>query len=237
MRRLAGSLLLISATLLPGRAHAADAKKPAATPTPTPGPDAAADDELPTIAEDATVAPPARHDDEWDNRSRGNGVILGLRIGVHAFEPAGIAGDGGLAFEAVAAMPVRGPFYAAAVAGYHTGYRKAGGDDRRRFFDAEFGAIEGQYRHNAGRINLMTGLGVGFLSGNTAEVTLADGSPGSASGGGPLAHVVGGAEYQLGRIGLAGELRYGFSPVDFKEAHQTIGMGGVTLAIGFDLGF
>lgn len=226
-------VLVILAALFAPRAHAADAKKPAASPTPTATPDAnVGDDDMPTVSDDEGGKTP-----EWEGGSRGSGMIFGLRIGAHAFEPAGIAGDGGLAFEAVGAMPIRGPFYAGAVAGYHTGYHKAGGDARRRFFDAEFGALEGQYRHNLGRLNAMGGVGLGFLSANTAELTRPDGSPGSDSGSSVVAHGVGGLEYQAGRIGLAGELRYGFSPVDFKAAKETIPMGGLTIAVGFDLGF
>lgn len=231
-----GSLpvLLLATALFAPRAHAADTKKPAVTPTPSPTAEAnVSDDEMPTVDDDDAT----HGGDGWEGRSSGSGMILGLRIGAHAFEAGGIAGDGGLALEAVGAMPVKGPFYAGAVAGYHTGYHKAGGDNRRRFFDAEFGAVEAQYRHNLGRLNTMGGVGLGFLSANTAELTRPDGSPGSDSGASVVAHAVGGLEYQVGRVGLAGELRYGFSPVDFKEAKETIPMGGLTIAIGFDLGF
>ena len=41
----------------------------------------------------------------------------------------------------------------------------------------------------------------------------------------------------MGRIGLAAEVRYGFSPVNFASAKETIPLGGLTLGIGFDLGF
>ena len=48
--------------------------------------------------------------DEWgEDRSRGGGMIMGIRLGAHAFEPAGLAGDGGLALELTAAVPLRGP--------------------------------------------------------------------------------------------------------------------------------
>ena len=225
--------VLLTALAAAPRAHAADGKKPAATPTPIPTPDTASDDDMPVVSDDGESRAP----EQWEGHSSGSGMILGLRIGAHAFEPAGIAGDGGLAFEAVGAMPIRGPFYAGAVAGYHTGFHKAGGDNRRRFFDAEFGAIEGQYRHNVGRLNTMGGVGLGFLSANTAELTRPDGAPGSDSGASVLAHAVGGLEYQVGRLGLAGEIRYGVSPVDFKAAKETLPMGGLTIAVGFDLGF
>ena len=123
------------------------------------------------------------------------------------------------------------------MAGYHTGYQKAGGDKQRRFFDAEFGAIEGQWRHNVGRLNVMAGGGIGVLSGNAAVITLADGSGASDSGVGPVVHVVTAGEYIVGRMGVVTELRYGFSPVGFTKAKETIGLGGLTIGFGVDLAF
>lgn len=233
-----------TATATPVAAAATPTAAPAATPD-----ESVSDADLPTVDDDpssggtdAAGAPGSAGaaGDGWEGASRGGGMIAGLRLGVHAFDAGGIGSDGGLALEGVWAMPLTGPFYLGAVAGYHTGYEKAGGggdSNTRRFFDAEFFAVEGQWRHNLGRVNVMGGVGAGALSGNSAVITLADGSTGSDSGTGFVAHVVGGAEYQVGRVGLAAEARYGFSPVGFQKAKETIPMGGLTLGVGFDLGF
>lgn len=209
---------------------------PAATATATATPVAADDstDDLPTMTDDDPVP---REDPDWEDRSRGGGMLLGFRAGFHAFEPSGM-GDGGIALEITGAMPLFGSFYVGGAAGYHTGLVEAGADGDLRFFDAQYGAIEGQYRHNLGRVNLIAGLGVGVLTANTADVTLPDGAPGAASGTGPTAHAVAGAFYPLfGRMGAVAQVKYAFAPVAFEETDETLAMGGVTFAAGFDLAF
>ena len=209
-----------------------------ATPTATPQP-ADFSAELPTMTETDPVPAAPTGDPEWDAGGRASGILLGLRAGFHAFQPSDFA-YGGLAFEVTAAMPVGGPFYAAAVAGYHTGHTRAGHDipdPKQRFFDVQFGAIEGQYRHNVGRLNLMGGLGVGLLAANSAEVTLEDGTPAHASGSGALGHVMAGAFLPVGRLGVVGQLKYSLAPVDFQETGETLPMGGLTLTGGVDFAF
>lgn len=220
----------------------ADAASPTPTPTPAPIATPAPDDssaELPTMTESDPVPAAPTGDPEWDAGGRASGMLLGLRAGFHAFQPADFA-YGGLAFEVTAAMPVRGPFYVGAVAGYHTGHTRAGHDQpdpKQRFFDVQFGAIEGQYRHNIGRVNAMGGVGIGLLAANSAEVTLEDGTPAQASGSGALGHLMAGAFYPVGRLGVVGQVKYSFAPVDFRETDETLGMGGLTLAAGVDFAF
>lgn len=210
---------------------------PAATPTSTPSSDSA--DDLPTMTDGDPVPAAPTGDPEWDEGSSAGGILLGLRAGFHAFSFADF-GVGGLAFEVTGAMPVKGPWYAAVVAGYHTGFTKAGYDQpdpKQRFFDTQFGAIEGQYRKNIGRVNLIGGAGLGMLTANSAEVTLEDGSPAAASGSGPVGHVLAGAFVPVGRFGVVGQVKYSVAQVEFKETDETLGMGGITLAAGVDFAF
>ena len=227
-------------------AKPAFAAGPAATPKPSPKPAATAtpiatpadeSDELPTMSEGDPVPAAPTGDPEWDAGRSAGGILLGLRAGYHAYSA---IGSGGIAFEVSAAMPIKGPFWAAAIGGYHTGFTPAGYDEpdpKERFFDTQFGAIEGQYRQNVGSLNVMGGLGVGILAANSAEVTLEDGSPGSASGSGPVGHAMTGVYVPVGRFGVVGQLKYSFAPVAFKETDETLGMGGITLAVGADFAF
>lgn len=211
--------------------------KTGATPTPTPVDDSS--EELPTMGEGDPVPAAPTGDPEWDAGGAGGGILLGLRAGFHAFQPSEF-GSGGIAFEVTAAMPIKGPFWAAAVGGYHTGFTAAGHDEpdpKKRFFDTQFGAVEGQYRHNIGTLNLIGGLGAGLLSANSAEVTLEDGSPGSASGSGFVGHAMTAVYVPVGRFGVVGQVKYSFAPVAFKETDETLGMGGITLALGADFAF
>lgn len=224
---------------VPGLAFAAGpTPTPSPAPSPTPG-DGDSSDDLPEMTDGDPVPAAPTGDPDWDEGSSAGSILLGLRAGFHAysFEDFGL---GGLAFEVTAAMPIKGPFYIAGVGGYHTGYTKAGYDEpdpKDRFFDVQFGAIEGQYRHNVGRVNLIGGLGVGMLAANSAEVTLADGSPSSASGSGPVGHLLAGAFFPVGRFGVVGQVKYSVAQVEFKETKETLGMGGITLAAGVDFAF
>lgn len=203
-----------------------------ATPTPTPAP--AAEDEMPTVEDGAAAVMTPDEGADFEG-SRGRTYILGLRGGIHAFEPGGIAGDGGLALEFTGAVPISGPFYAAGSVGYRTGFYEVNGS--RSFFDAQFGSAEGQYRMNVGPVNAFGGLGLGFLVGNTAEMVAADGAPITDSGTGAQAHVIGGAHLPVGRFGLVTAVKYGFAPIEFQESKETVPMGGLTLLVGMDFPF
>ena len=213
---------------------------PTPTPVASPTPEAEATDDLPTVTDDDDGLIREDDDSAWGDRSRGGGMLAGVRAGFHSFEPSGFS-DGGLAFEVTGAMPVFSSFYAAIAVGYHTGFRTAGHDDpdpKKRFFDAQWGALEGQYRKNVGPINLIGGVGLGVLTANSAEVTLADGSPSTTSGTGGTAHLVGGAFYPImGRMGVVAQVKYAFAPIAFEETEETLGMGGITLAAGIDIAF
>lgn len=209
---------------------AAEASAQSATPTPTPVP--VAEDEMPTVEDDAAAVSGEGGDFEG---SRGRTYILGLRGGIHAFEPGGIAGDGGLALEFTGAVPISGPFYAAGSVGYRTGFYEVNGN--RSFFDAQFGSVEGQYRMNLGPVNAFGGLGLGFLVGNTAEIVANDGAPITDSGTGAQAHVIAGAHLPVGRFGVVSAVKYGFAPVEFQESKETVPMGGLTLLVGMDFPF
>lgn len=217
---------------------ATPAGAPASEPSPAPTPDVVTS-EMPTLTDADPVPAAPTGDPEWDAGARSSGMLLGLRGGFHAFEPAGFA-DGGFALEVVAAMPLFGPFYGALSAGYHTGATPAGHDEpdpKKRLFDAQYGALEGQYRHNVGRLNVIGGVGIGVLTATSAAVTLSDGSPAQTSGTGALLHVGTGVFYPVGRMGVVGGLKYAFAPVAFDETGETLGMGGLTIAAGLDFAF
>ncbi len=199
---------------------------PAPSPTATP-----ADDELPTVGDDEPGDAAGAGGDEWGLGDASKTIVLGLRGGYHAFAD---VGSGGPAFEVSAAMPLKGPWHGAIVAGYHTGFHEV--NSKKSFFDAEFGAVEGQYRHNVGPVNLFHGLGLGVIAGNSAEVVQSDGEPGD-SGIGPVAHLITGFYYPMGRMGFVGQLKYGFAPVNFRQVGETLPMGGLTVGLGFDFGF
>lgn len=236
MRPFVAVLVAAFAFALPGLAAA---QSPTPTPAPTASPAATpagedSIDDLPTMTDDDPIP---REDPDWEDRSRSGGMLVGFRAGFHAFEPSGM-GDGGIALEVTGAMPLFGSFYVGGAAGYHTGLVEAGADGDKRFFDAQYGAIEAQYRRNVGRVNVIAGLGAGVLTANSADVTLPDGAPGAASGTGPTAHVVAGAFYPLfGRMGAVAQVKYAFAPVAFEETEETLAMGGVTFAAGIDLAF
>ena len=229
MRSIVGGVFAVALFLV----ATPEASAQSATPTPTPAP--SADDEMPTVEDDgAAGAVSAAPSGDFEG-SRGRTYILGLRGGIHAFDPGGIAGDGGLALEFTGAVPISGPFYAAASVGYRTGFYEVNGT--RSFFDAQFGSVEGQYRMNVGPVNAFGGLGVGFLVGNTAEIVGNDGAPITDSGSGAQAHVIAGAHLPLGRLGLVAAAKFGFAPVQFQDSKETVPMGGLTLLVGMDFPF
>ncbi len=265
--RLRGPLLHAMAWLLFALPAAALGQTPTPTPTPTPVPGAGGvpDGEMPTIAEDAgddgdgdtgSLGTDGDEDDEeaesvgdeeseeeWDNRSSASGMILGMRGGVHAYEVGGLVDDGGVGLEFVGAMPIHGPFYAGGAAGYHTGYVEAGADGESRFFDAQYFSLEGQYRRNIGRLNMTGGVGIGYLTANSAMVEAPEGSEEAndsieVSGSTVAVHVVTAAHYPIaGSFGLVAQVKYALAPVNFTKIEETISMGGLTVGVGMDFGF
>lgn len=236
------SLAVVLLVLPPeGRAQSGE-KDAQPTPTPTPAEDVS--EEMPTVTDEAgsgdevtadespAAAPAAAPDAGWGADTVGRTLILGLRAGMHTYAP---GEDAGFAFEFTGAMPIAGPFYAAGTLGYHTGYYTV--NNYSSFFDAQFGSVEAQYRRNLGPMNLFTGLGLGFLVANTADIVRADGLPVEDRGSSMQAHAILGAHVPVGRAGVVGFARYGVAPVAFEASRETAQMGGLTLGVGVDFGF
>ena len=233
--------LAVVLLILPPEAHAQSGEDAQPTPTATPAEDVT--EELPTVTDEAgsegdevtadeTAAPAAAQDAGWGGGTVGRTVILGLRAGMHTYAP---GEDAGFAFEFSGAMPIAGPFYAAGTLGYHTGYYTV--NNHSSFFDAQFGTVEAQYRRNLGPMNLFTGLGLGFLVANTADIVRADGVPVEDRGSSVQAHAILGAHVPVGRAGVVGFARYGVAPVAFEASRETAQMGGLTLGMGVVFGF
>lgn len=238
--------LAVALLVLPpeGRAQSKEAPEPTPTPTATPAVDVI--EEMPTVTDDAaatdaagsgeTAAAPSPASpvsaDPWDGGTAGRTLILGIRAGMHTYAP---AEDAGFGFEFTGAVPLTGPFYAAATAGYHTGYYTV--NNRSSFFDAQFGTVEAQYRRNLGPFNAFTGLGLGFLVANTTEIVRGDGVPVEDRGSSVQGHAILGAHVPVGRAGIVGFARYSVAPVAFEASSETAPMGGLTIGLGVDFGF
>ncbi len=261
---LRGLLILAVLSLASWLPFSAFGQTPAASPTATPSPaatppEASTDGDLPTVSTDAPdddedeegddaddeseEADEGDDEEEWDNRSSASGMILGMRAGLHAYELGGLFGDGGVGVEFAGAMPVHGPFYAGGAVEYHTGYVEAGGDRESRFFEAQHFSLEGQYRRTVGTFGLMGGVGVGYLTANSALVVTPEGTelPGDSTevtGSTVAIHLVGAAHYPITEsFGVVGQLKYALAPVNFTKIEETISMGGLTIGVGMDFGF